>query len=203
MKPVNSKTKPKRRQNSEQQVAVRLWKNLHEDKRIYQRWMAGPETTLSTGGGGVVALTTVANAASISGLSDFSSMQNLYTTYRCVAIRVDFYPLYTIPYYDGTTNVTMPAIVAVYPSFANTVPTSFQQALDVPGLRLMSGYKGGTISTTWRGDPDAHLWTGIGSAIGSNEQFLISAVGTSSGAAVSRGVFRFVAQYLVEFRIQG
>ncbi len=180
-----------------------LYKSVHDSKRIVQRWMAGAETSLSTGAGGIVALTTLANAASISSAPDFSSMAAVYTTYRCRAIRVDLYPQYTAPVYNGSVVVTPPTAICVFPCFANTVPTTFQQALDGTGMKVLSGYKGGFIMTSWKGDPDAHLWTGTGSAIGNSEQFLISAIGTALAATASAVVFRVIPQYLVEFRIAG
>ncbi len=182
---------------------MKMYKNLHDAKKIYSRWMAGNESTISTSAGGVVALTTLANAALISSTSDFASVAALYTNYRCRAIRVDLFPVVTTPVYTGAAVQTAPPVVCVFPSFANTVPTTFQQALDGAGMKLMSGYKGGTIMTSWRGDPDAHLWTGTGSAIGSNEQFLISIVGSAATSTASTAVFRVVPQYLVEFRITG
>jgi len=144
-------------------------------------------------------LQTLANAASVSSTPDFSSMAVVYTTYRVKAIRVDLYPVNKV----NTTSFVAPAVVAVFPSFANTVPTTFQQALDCTGLKLTSGYEKCTVMTSWKGDPDAHLWTGTGSAIGNNEQFLISCIGTSHPATVSLTVFRVIPQYLVEFRIAG
>ncbi len=180
-----------------------MYKTLQLSKKIYSRWLAGAESSVSTSAGGVVALATLANAASISATPDFASLAALYTTYRCRAIRVELFPVFTAPVYNGAGITTPPVIVAVFPSFANTVPTTFQQALDCAGLKLMSGYKGGTIMTSYRGDPDAHLWTGTGSAIGSNEQFLVSIVGTAAASTASIAVFRVVPHYLVEFRITG
>jgi len=197
------KKSSKKNNRSEDAQVMRLYKNIHQDKRVYQRWVAGPEGNVSTSAGGIVALTTVANAASISSCADFSSLAAVYTTYRCRAIRVDFFPYFTAPYYSGTVNISMPPVVAAFPSFANTVPTTFQQVLDSTGLKLMSGYRGGTILTSYKGDPDAHLWTGTGSAIGSNEQFLVSVIGTAGVVTVSTAVFRYIPQYLVEFRIAG
>lgn len=198
----NRKNRSKGRKDEQQEVA-RLYKTLQTGKKIYSRWLAGAESSVSTSAGGVVALATLANAASISATPDFASLAALYTTYRCRAIRVELYPVFTAPVYNGAGITTPPVVVAVFPSFANTVPTTFQQALDSAGLKLMSGYKGGTIMTSYRGDPDAHLWTGTGSAIGSNEQFLVSIVGTAAASTASIAVFRVVPHYLVEFRITG
>lgn len=188
---------------SEDQTVTRLYKNIHQTKVIFERWVAGPEATIATGAGGTVALTTVANAASISSSADFASIAVLYTAYRCKAIRVEIFPAHVVPYYNGTTNLTMPPVVAFYPWTTNNVPTTFQQALDVTGLKLLSGYKQGVIQTSWKGDPDAHLWTGTGSAIGSSEQFGISCIGTALTATVSAVVYRVCPMYLVQFRMAG
>lgn len=192
---VSSK-KPAR---SEQAQVARLYQNIKMEKQIFTRWFAGAESTVSTTAGGVVALATLANAAGVSALSDFSSMATVYTTYRVKAIRVDWFPVVVV----NTTAITVPPIIAVFPSFANTVPTTFQQALDSTGLKLCSGYKQGSCMTSWKGDPDAHLWTGTGSAIGNNEQFLISCIGTAATSTASTAVWRVIPQYLVEFRIAG
>ncbi len=194
--------KNKKRQDESAEIG-RLYKTIQLGKQVYQRWLAGAETSVTTSAGGVVALTTLANAAVINVTPDFASLAALYTTYRCRAIRVEIFPVFSAPVYNGAGITTPPVVVAVFPSFANTVPTTFAQALDSAGLKLMSGYKGGTIMTSYRGDPDAHLWTGTGSAIGSNEQFLISMVGTAAVATASTTVFRVVPHYLVEFRITG
>ncbi len=199
MKSANRKGK---KVDEEAQVS-RLYKQIQINKGIYRRWVAGNEAAISTSAGGVVALATLANAALISSAADFASLAALYTTYRCRAIRVELYPYFCAPFWNGAASITMPPAVAVFPSFANTVPTTFQQALDCAGLKVMSGYKGGVIETSYRGDPDAHLWTGTGSAIGSNEQFLISCVGTASTSTASMTVFKVVPHYLVEFRITG
>jgi hypothetical protein len=188
---------------SEDQTVTRLYKNIHQSKVIYERWVAGTEASIATGAGGTVALTTVANAAIISSTSDFASIAVLYTAYRCKAIRVEIFPANVAPYYNGTTNIQMPAAVAFYPWTSNNVPTTFQQALDVTGLKLLSGYKQGVIQTSWRGDPDAHLWTATGSAIGSSEQFGISCIGTGLTATATATVYRVFPMYLVQFRMAG
>ncbi len=182
---------------------ARLYRNVHQDKRIYRRWMAGAEATVSTGGGGIVALTTLANAAVINATPDFASVSALYTTYRCQAIRVAVFPLLTAPVYNGAAIQTQPPVIAVFPWVSNTVPTTFAQALDVTGLKLISGYKQGVVMTSYQGDPDAHLWTGTGSAIGSNEQFGISCIGTNVASTAGSGVWRVIPMYLVEFRMVG
>ncbi len=198
------KPKPRKYGLSEEQQVFRMYKNIKNEKRIVQRWCAGNEASVSTNGSGIVALATLANAASASSTSDFASFAGLYTTYRVKALRVDLFPVSTCPVWNGTGVASQPSVVAVFPSFANTVPTTFQQALDVTGVKLLSGYKGGTVVTSWKGDPDAHLWTGTGSAIGNNEQFLISIIGTAlATTSASAVVFRCIPQYLIEFRIAG
>ncbi len=193
------KSKKSGKNRSEQAQVARLYRNIKLEKQIFTRWFVGQETGISTNVGGTIALQTLANAASVSSLPDFSSMATVYTTYRVKALRVDLYPTLKA----NTTSVTAPAVVAVFPSFANTVPTTFQQALDSTGLKLVSGYESATLMTSWKGDPDAHLWTGTGSAIGSNEQYLISCIGTSFASTASTTIFRVIPQYLVEFRIAG
>ncbi len=188
---------------SEEATVNKLYKTIHQTKLIYERWIAGPEASVSTTAGGVVALTTLANAASISTASDFSSIAALYTAYRCKAIRVVLKPVLPCPVYNGSAVIYAPAVIAVFPSTSNTVPTTFQQALDVTGLKLIGGHEGGVVSTSWMGDPDAHLWTGTGSAIGGNEQFLISCIGTSTTATVSNVVWKVLPMYLVQFRMAG
>ncbi len=201
MKQVNGKSR--RPKKSEQQQVERLYKSLHMDKKIYSRWMAGAETTVSTSAGGVVALATLGNAAVVNSTSDFSSIAAIYTAYRCKAIRVQLFPFMPNCWYNGTTAYTMPAILAVFPWTSNTVPTTFAQACDVTGVKFVSGYEKAIVSTTYRGDPDAHLWTGTGSAIGSSEQFGISIIGTAATATASNAVFRVLVDYLVEFRMAG
>ncbi len=192
-----------RKPRSEEQQVFRMYKNIKGEKNILSRWLVGNETSVSTSAGGVVTLQTLANAASASATPDFSSFATVYTNYRVKALRVDLFPICTVPVWSGAAIQTEPSVIAVFPSFANTVPTTFQQALDSTGLKLMSGYKGGTCVTSWKGDPDAHLWTGTGSAIGNNEQFLISCIGTALASTASIVVFRCIPQYLVEFRIAG
>ncbi len=196
--------KQKRNQSEQQQVA-RLYKNIKGQKQIFERWFTGNEASVPTSAGGVIALQTLANAASVSATPDFSSMAVVYSTYRVKAMRVTLLPIMPNVVYNSTTATmyTKPAVVAVFPSCANTVPTTFQQALDVNGVKLLSGYKGGVVMTSWIGDPDAHLWTGTGSAIGSNEQFLISCIGTALTSTVNDVVFRCIPEYLVQFRIAG
>ncbi len=189
-------------QNEDRSVA-RMYKQLHNEKVIYTRWVSGAEATISTSAGGVVALTTLANAALISSSADFASLAALYTAYRCKAISVQLLPLLPAPVYNGAAIQTQPSAIAVYPWTSNTVPTTFAQALDVTGVKVLSGYKGGFLRTTYAGDPDAHLWTGTGSAIGSNEQFGVSCIGTSTTSTASSGVWKVIPQYLVEFRMAG
>jgi hypothetical protein len=187
----------------ESQQVARLYKTVQLGKQVYRRWLAGAESSISTSAGGLVVLSTLANAASINSTPDFASLAALYTTYRCRAIRVEIYPIYPVPVYTGAVVAAPPTVVAVFPAFSNTVPTTFAQALDTTGLKVMSGYKGGTIMTSYKGDPDAHLWTGTGSAIGNNEQFLVSMIGSSVASTASIPVFRVIPHYLVEFRITG
>jgi len=196
---MNKRKGPK----SESQAVARLYHNLHQEKVVFKRWLCGTTTTISTSAGGIVALATMANAASVSSAPDFASLAGLYTTYRCRAIRVEVFPRLNTAAYNGSSLATRPPVIACFPWVANTVPTTYQQALDVSGVKLLSGYSHGVISTTYKGDPDAHLWTGTGSAIGSNEQFGISCIGTATAAEVSAVVWDVIPQYLVEFRING
>ncbi len=196
-----SKKKPSK---SEQQQVARLYKQIHQTKSNYQRWLAAPETVIACNGSGVVALATLANAATIqSSCPDFASLATLYTAYRCRAIRVRLLPLYLTPVWDGTVLRTAPCAIAVYPWMTNNVPTTFQQALDVTGVKVVSAYKADTVLTSYRGDPDAHLWTGTGSAIGSNEQFGVSCIGTALASTASLSVMKVLVDYLVEFRMVG
>ncbi len=202
MKP-SARPRKKKAPTSEAAVVERLYKTIHQEKRVIQRWVAGAESTLSTSAGGLVVLTTLANSASISTAADFASLAALYTAYRCKAIRVQCIPFQSVPYWNGTAPVYQPAAIAVYPWTSNTVPTTFAQACDVTGVKIVSGYKGCVISTAFKGDPDAHLWTGTGSAISGGEQFGISCIGTSTSAAATVSVWKVIPQYLVEFRMNG
>ncbi len=192
-----------KRATSEKAAVEKLYKTLHVDKRIYSRWIAGPEQTISTSVGGTVALTTMANAASISSAPDFASLAVVYTAYRCKAMRVQVFPFYSAPVYTGAAVNIPPAILAIFPWTSNSVPTTFAQAQDVTGVHMMSGFKGAVVVNSYRGDPDAHLWTGTGAAIGSGEQFGISCIGTAATSTASLPVFRVLVDYLVEFRMAG
>jgi len=165
--------------------------------------MAGAEQVVGTGVGGTLPLTTIANSASISSTADFSSIAALYTAYRCRAIRVQIIAMHPVPYYTGTVGFNAPSVIAYFPWQANTVPTTFAQACDVTGVKLVSGYNSLVLSTSYRGDPDAHLWTGTGSAIGSSENFGVSCVGTATAATASSNILKVIPQYLVEFRMAG
>jgi len=203
MKPNSKASRRSKKQMSEEQQVARLYKNIHQTKAVYSRWMAGAELTVSTSAGGVIALATLGNAAVVNSTPDFSSIAAIYTAYRCKAIRVQLFPFMVSNGWNGSALYTMPPIVAVFPWQANTVPTTFAQACDVTGVKFISGYEKAIVSTTWRGDPDAHLWTGTGSAIGSNEQFGISIIGTAATATASNSVYRVLVDYLVEFRMAG
>ncbi len=199
---IVSRRKPKNK--SEQAAVERMYKTLHGEKVIYTRWLAGPATTLTLTAGGVLALTTLANAASVSSASDFASLAGLYTAYRCKAIKVFVMPVVPNAFFDGTATVyRLPNMLAAFPWTSNTVPTTFQQALDVTGVKIVSGYRPFSINTSYKGDPDAHLWTGTGAAIGSNEQFGISIVSGSMAGTASLAAYYVVPQYLVEFRMAG
>lgn len=199
------KSKPRTRKpkKGEQQRVERLYKQLHVDKHIYRRWVAAAENNISTGAGGLVALTTVANAASISATPDFASLATLYTAYRCLAIRVQILPFYPVTTYSAAGVIVMPVVVAYFPWQANNVPTTFAQAQDVNGVKMISGFKGGVITNSYNGDTDAHLWTPTSSAIGGGEQFGISCIGTATSATASTVVHKVLVDYLVEFRMTG
>jgi len=188
---------------SEQQQVERLYKQIHQTKLVFERWIAGPEAIISTSAGGVVALATIANAASISTAADFASVAALYTAYRCRAIRAQLLAFNPVPYYTGAAVFNAPPAIAVFPWQSNTVPTTFAQACDVTGVKIVSGYKSVTVTNSYKGDPDAHLWTGTGAAIGSNEQFGISCVGSATPSTASSSVWKVIPQYLVEFRMAG
>ncbi len=193
----------KKKHASEQQQVDRLYRTIHVDKRIYRRWIAGAEANISTGAGGLVALTTVANAASVSSAPDFASLATLYTAYRCKAIRVQLFPFYPVTTYSAAGVIVMPVVVAYFPWQANNVPTTFAQAQDVSGVKMISGFKGAIVTNSYQGDNDAHLWTPTSSAIGGGEQFGISCIGTSTTATASTVVHKVIVDYLVEFRMTG
>lgn len=201
MKPVRQKKN--RKPVSEAAVVERLYKTVHQTKRIVRRWVAGAEATISTNGSGLVALATLANSAVISSAPDFASLAVLYTAYRCQAIRVQILSRFPQAVWNGTTVSYPPSAVAVYPWTSNSVPTTFAQALDVTGVKIKSGYQNFVITNSYSGDPDAHLWTGTGSAIGSGEQFGISVVGSTIASSASYPFWHVIPQYLVEFRMNG
>lgn len=196
------KTKKGKPQSEAMQVE-RLWKTIHQTKRNLKRWLNGSESSLSTNGSGVVPLTTLANSASITSCPDWASLATLYTAYRCHAIRVELIPYYPVPVYNGTVIVTVPSLICVFPWMSNNVPTTLGQALDVVGCRTKSGYERLLISNTYKGDPDAHLWTATTGAIGGGEQFGISCIGTSTACTASNFVWKILVNYLVEFRMVG
>jgi hypothetical protein len=201
MKPAKRKTSKKK--IPEAAMVERLYRSIHQEKRIVQRWVSGAEATVSTSAGGVIPITTLANAAVISSTPDFPSLAVLYTAYRCKAIRVQLIAFSPVPVYSGATVLSTPPAIAVFPWTSNTVPTTFQQALDVTGVKISPGYKSLVLSTSYKGDPDAHLWTGTGAAIGSNEQFGVSCIGTATAATASNPIWKVIPQYLCEFRMNG
>ncbi len=187
----------------EKQRVERLYRNLLVEKRIYKRWVTGSPTTIAAGGGGVIALSTVANAASVSASPDFASIAALYTAYRVAAIRATVMAMVPVPFYTGVAVQTRPPVIAFWPWTTNTVATTFAQACDSTGVVLKSGYQTFVLANSYKGDPDAHLWTSTGSAIGSNEQFGISCIGDTPAGTASIDVYRVIPQYLVEFRMNG
>ncbi len=201
MKPRSRKISKK--PSSEKAQVERLYKTLLTEKRIYRRWVTGSPTDISTGAGGTVALATVANSAAVSSAPDFASTAALYTAYRCKAIRVMLMPYVPIPVYSGAAIVTRPPVVAFWPWTSNTVATTFAQAIDATGVVVKSGYQAFIMANSYKGDPDAHLWTGTGSAIGSNEQFGVSCIGDTPVGTASIQVWRVIPQYLIEFRMAG
>ncbi len=202
----NSSNKSRRQGRSkqtEQQAVDRLYRTIHVEKRTLKRWVAASELTLSTGAGGLLALTTVANAASVSATPDFASLATLYTAYRVHAIRVQLFPFYPVTTYSAAGVIVQPVVVAYFPWMANNVPTTFAQAQDVSGVKFVPGYKGAIVTTSFRGDTDAHLWTPTSSAIGSGEQFGISCIGSATAATANNPVHKALVDYLVEFRMTG
>ncbi len=191
------KNKNKDTSRAEDRRDVILLDRFAAQGKSFIRRMSFSSATLSTGAGGVVALTTLVSSANVSAsCPDFSSCANLYVAYRVLALECVVKPFYPV----NTTAVTVPASIVVAPFQAGTGATTYAGMLDTSRSVVASGYSGGRFFADAQSDPNAKLWTQVTAAIGASNAFGLQCIGDSVAATATTYVWRVNAWAVVEFR---
>ncbi len=182
-------------------MTLRQLGRVNTRQHTFVRRVGGPETTISTTAGGVIASTTLASSGSAFSCPDFANAAGLYQLYRVRAMEVRLMPLWLAPVWNGVSVTTAPAYACVSPYYSNFGPTSLQGHIDATGMEMISGYKGGTFATSYQGDLDSHFWSPVSGAMPTGEQFGLVIQGTSTASTSSIVIWRVVTWYLVEFKM--
>lgn len=206
MSAIRTQKKKKARKGSsnqsQQDRILRQFGRVNTRQHTLLRRMGAVEYTVSTNASGVIASNVIAgsNIPFVS-CPDFASTAGLYQLYRVHAIEVKFFPLYLAPVYNGVNVTTCPAYACITPYYNNFGVTSLQGHIDATDMRTITGYTGGTFTTSFRGDPEAHFWTPVNTAVPVAESFGLIMQGTSTASTASIVVWRYLAWYLVEFKM--
>lgn len=179
------------------QMRLTVDKMAGQQRRFFRR-MGGTTATLSTGGGGVLALSTLGNTSLVSTTcADFASCANLYVAYRVIAMEVVVLPFFVA----NTTAVTVPVTIIVAPFMAATGFTTYAGAIDSSRSQVCSGYKSYKFTASNKGDNDAKLWTPTTAAIAGAEAYGLQCIGDATASTVSTPVWRVNVWYVVEFML--
>lgn len=203
MRTQNKKKGRSRSSNAEQQqITLRAFGKVNTRQHTLVRRMASAEFTISTTAGGIISSQSIgASTNAYTNCPDFASAAGMYQLYRVRAIKVQLFPLWPIPVWNGASITTAPAYACVSPFYSNFGVTSLQGHLDATDMKLISGYKGGTFTTQYKGDPEAHFWTPVNTAVPAGESFGLVMQGTSTASTASIVIWRAVGWYLVEFKM--
>lgn len=166
--------------------------NQHFVRRICSAGQA-----VSTTAGGIIAVTTLASSGAVSALSDFTPSAALFLEYRVRGMKVTWCPVWKVNAVSGAP----PPMYAVAAFSSGLAGTTFQQALDSTGCKIVSGYDKFVAEATYKGNKDAQLWTPTTAAVTAAETYGLWIVSESTYAAsASLAIGYFVAEYIVEFR---
>jgi hypothetical protein len=202
MKQTRPKQKTARKQaknpDNDTLVLFRSIEAAQRQSRIIRRVVCD-HASISTNGSGVVAVQSLFTSSGVTGTANWASFAGSAIEYRVRGIEVQIFPLV-----DAQTNLTSPApaylVFCAYSSFS--APATFQQVMEGPGSKVVSGFLQSKFAATPKGYIDSELWTPCTAGVATTENFGIMVAGppTAPVAAISSTYFRVVAKYLIEFR---
>lgn len=164
---------------------------------VFVRRMALSYSTLSTGVGGTLAWSAIANTSNVQvSCPDFASCANIYGAYRVRAMEVHLLPAFVV----NTTAVTVPLCVATCTFQAGAAPANYAAIVDGSNVQMLSGYKQYKLTCDDRRDPNARLWTPTSAAVPTGNNFGIVICGSTTTSTASTLIWAVQAWAVVEFQ---
>jgi hypothetical protein len=122
-----------------------------------------------------------------------------FVQYRVVGMRYRLFPHYNTSF-DSTLTSTL-GTIAICPYYNGNPPSTLNQILLGPDMRLISTAKGATVENIPEGFLNAGIWQDTGSLIPLINQYGLSLYGFNSVAlAANQIIFDALIEWIVEFR---
>jgi len=160
-------------------------------------------TTVSTGAGGLVAITSF-TSSSVQSIpaTEWASFAARYQAFRVKAIRLRFVPNWPagVPAAGPLGNVNLNPGVAIADQLVSNTPASFAQILsDERSLEFNSFEKSINYDASWSRNPNAKLWNPTSAAIPAANQYQIT-FATQSATEANVQLFDLFVEWDIEFR---
>jgi hypothetical protein len=176
----------------------RLMKSLTQEARIFRKVLAhnGLVATASTG---FVVPQAITGSNAVTSAASWTTVSATALEYRVVALELFFFPVI-----NAQTGLTLPppAFLAVSAYSSGLSPGTFDQIAEAPGAKFVDGHKPFRFAVGAKGLPDALMYTPTNASIVASSSFgvQISDQGSAPAGPVSTTIYKWVCQYLVEFR---
>jgi hypothetical protein len=176
----------------------RLMKDLTREARIFRKVLAH-NGTIATAATGFVIPQAITGSNAVTSAASWTTVSATALEYRVVALE-----LFVFPVINAQTTLTLPppAFLAVSAYSSGLSPGTFDQIAEAPGARFVDGHKPFRFAVGAKGLPDALMYVPTNASIVTSSTFgiQVSDQGSAPAGPVSTVIYKWVAQYLVEFR---
>ncbi len=181
---------------------LRMFGKLQDPGFTVRRVMCLADQGLSTSVAGIVPATGLCSSNTATATPDWASATAMWSSFRVHRIKLEWLPAFPV----NTTAITVPASLYLIPFYGGVVPTTLAGFADSSGVRMVSGYRGGTFTVdflTMAKDGDSHLWTPTNTTIPTPEQYGIAVMGQSTASTASTLVWKYSVWLDVELKVNG
>jgi hypothetical protein len=173
-------------------------KDLTREARIFRKVLAH-NGTIATAATGFVTPQAITGSNAVTSAASWTTVSATALEYRVVALE-----LFVFPVINAQTTLTLPppAFLAVSAYSSGLSPGTFDQIAEAPGARFVDGHKPFRFAVGAKGLPDALMYVPTNASIVTSSTFgiQVSDQGSAPAGPVSTVIYKWVAQYLVEFR---
>lgn len=188
-------TAPGTLQQRMQRVERLASQSISADRTIVRR-LVNPATYLSTVSG---ALFQAPDASGVTVFPDWTAESQNYQCYRVMAMRIKFFPIINAVTSASGANTGLPVMVTAS-MWGGSAPANATEAFQAPDARAHDGHKPFEHVVDWTVNPNAQLWTRVGSTIANDNKIgIVFASPSTYTLPVSTPMLIGIFEIFVEF----